>query len=78
MNLSDSGPTDSILKAVLSFFGVIAAFKIVPKAFSFVTRKFVFGLVSQVVWIVIAGLLTEKAAEKFAGKDLPEASTDRP
>lgn len=78
MNLSDSNSTDSILKAVLGFFGVIAAFKIVPKAFSFITRKFVFGFISQIVWVVLAGLLTQKAAEKFAGKDLPETSADRP
>ena len=66
---TESGPLNTLIKSALGFFGVIAAFKLLPKLLSFVTRRFVFGLLSEIIFVVLAGLLTEKLAEKLTGKE---------
>ena len=54
---------DPIVKWLLGFFGAIFGFLLLPKTLKFLVRKFVFGLIGEVVAIVLTGLLTEKAVE---------------
>ena len=53
---------------VLGFVGTILGIKLLPKVlkllFGILFSKFAFSILSEVVTVVIAGLLTEKAAEK--------------
>lgn len=67
----------SLLTWVLGFFGMLAAFKLLPKTIKYVLRRYVFGLVSEIVFVVIAALLTEKAAEKLTNQRTNEMSHER-
>ena len=68
--MDDNDPLqESLVKGLLGFFGVIAAFKFLPKVLSFTVRRFVFGLLSEVIMVVLAALLTEKVAKKLTGRD---------
>lgn len=60
---------EGVVKWILGFFGVIAAVKFLPKVLGFITRRFVFGLLSEVIMVILAGLLTEKVVEKIAGDE---------
>lgn len=59
----------SLSKYVLGFVGTIVGVKLLPKmiklVFGILFSKFTFSIISEVVTVVIAGLLTEKAADKI-------------
>ncbi len=63
-----------LIKAVLGFLGVIAFWKLLPRAVSFFVRRWVLGLVAEVIFVVIAALLTEKLAGKLTGR--PDEQTE--
>lgn len=68
--MNDNDPLqEGLVKGLLGFFGVIAAVKFLPKVLSFTVRRFVFGLLAEVIMVVLAGLLTEKVAKKLTGRD---------
>lgn len=56
---------DSASKLFLGFFGTILAFFLLPKTIKFVIRRFLLGVISEVLTVVITGLLTEKAVERI-------------
>ena len=59
-----SARTDKSLGSVLlGFFGVTAAFLFLPKTVKFVIRRFLLGIISEIVAVVITGLLTEKLVD---------------
>ena len=69
MKLSDLPiPSASVSTYVLGFVGTIVGIKLLPKVlkllFGILFSKFTFSILSEVLTVVIAGLLTEKAAEK--------------
>jgi len=66
--VSRSALQDSAVKLFLGFFGTLLAFFLLPKTIKFFIRKFLLGIIGEVVTVVILGLLTEKAAEKL-GRD---------
>lgn len=59
--------TSTLVKFVLGFFGIIAAAKLLPRTFVFMMRRYLFSLVTELVVVVIAALLTEKIARKITG-----------
>lgn len=61
----------------LGFLGVLAVFKLLPRTIKYVIRRFVFGLISEIVFVVIAALLTEKIAGHLTGRN-DDRSFDRP
>lgn len=65
---------EGLLKGLLGFLGVIAAAKFLPKILSFTMRRFVFGLLSEIIMVVLAALLTEKFAQKLTGRDPSQES----
>jgi hypothetical protein len=68
--MDDNDPLqEGLVKGLLGFLGVIAAFKFLPRVLSFTVRRFVFGLLAEVIMVVLAGLLTEKIAKKLTGRD---------
>ncbi len=46
--------------------GGVGLFLLLPRAVRFVVKTFFLGVFSEVLTVVIAGLLTEKAAESIA------------
>lgn len=62
----------SVLSVLLGFFGVTAAFLLLPRTVKYFIRRFLFGIISEIVAVVITGLLTEKLVD-FVG-ELPERS----
>ena len=67
-----SGPRNSLISLLLGFFGVTAAFLLLPKTIKYVIRRFFLSIISEVVAVVITGLLTEKLVDVI-GKDQPDA-----
>lgn len=59
---------DSLLKLFLGFFGTLFAFFLLPRTIKFVIRKFLLGIIGEVVTIVITGLLAEKAVDQISGE----------
>ena len=56
----------SLVKYLLGFFGFIAAILLLPRTIKFVIRRFLLGVIGEVVAVVVAGLLTEKAIEQLS------------
>jgi len=67
-NGSPSPLNDPIVKALLGFFGAVFGFLMLPRALKYFLRRFVLGTFSEIVAIVITGLLTEKVVH-FISKD---------
>ena len=63
----------SLLSMVLGFVGVTAIILLLPKTLKFMIRRFVFGLVGEIVLVVLSGLLTEKAVS-WLGHDHAQAN----
>lgn len=56
-------PRDPLSRWFLGLFGGAALFLLLPRAVRFVFKNFFFGVLAEVVTVVIAGLLTEKAVD---------------
>ena len=54
---------DPLVKWFLGFFGALFGFLLLPRAFKLFVRRFVLGTISEIVTIIIAGLLTGKAVD---------------
>lgn len=61
-----SGPRNSLISMLLGFFGVTAAFLLLPKTIKYVIRRFFLSILSEVVAVVITGLLTEKLVDAIS------------
>ncbi len=74
-NLSTgSSKTDkSLLSVLLGFFGVTAAFLLLPKTVKYVIRRFLLGIVSEIVAVVVTGLLTEKLVDLIGEQSEPRS-----
>lgn len=57
------------LRFLLGFFGTILGFKLLPKLFRYFFRRVLPGLLTEVVTVVITGLLTEKAIDLIAEEE---------
>ena len=54
---------DSVTKFIIGFVGTTLAFLILPKTIKVVVRRFLLGIVGEVIAVIVAGLLTEKAVD---------------
>lgn len=66
----------ALINLLTGFFGVLGAILILPRAFRFFGKRFAFGIVSEIVMIVITGLLTEKLVSVLSPEE-DEPTTDR-
>lgn len=57
---------NSLLKLFLGFFGTILAIFLLPRTIRFMIRKFLLGIIGEVITVVVTGLLTEKAVEQIS------------
>lgn len=58
-----SGAPNGLVSLLLGFFGVTAAFLLLPKTIKFVIRRFVLGIFSEIVAVIVTGLLAEKLVD---------------
>ena len=75
MKISSQGSAASrngLVSVLLGFFGVTAAFLLLPKTIKYVIRRFFLSIASEVVAVVITGLLTEKVVD-YIGQDSPDS-----
>ena len=54
---------DTLANVLLGFFGVVAAFLLLPKTLKFLVRRFLLRLLGEVILFVTFGLLTEKVID---------------
>lgn len=66
---------DPLSRWLIGLFGGVSLFFILPRAVRFMFKTFFVGVLAEVVTIVAAGLLTEKAAESVTER--PERSRTR-
>lgn len=66
---SSTGLRSSLLTWVLGFLGITALIKFLPRTLSYATRRWVFGLITELVVVILAGLLTEKLANRMTGRN---------
>lgn len=55
--------SDPLVQMILGFFGTLFGLLLLPRAIKLFFRKLVLGTFSEIVAIVVAGLLTEKAVD---------------
>ena len=73
MSSQESAATrNGVVSVLLGFFGVTAAFLLLPKTIKYVIRRFFLSIVSEVVAVVITGLLTEKVVD-YISQDSPDS-----
>lgn len=61
---TDPSLAESTAKWLFGFFGAIAAFLLLPRTVKYLIKRFVWGVLGEVIAVVVAGLLAEKAAER--------------
>lgn len=81
----DADLPQSLLSMILGFVGVTALILLLPRTVKYVIRRFVFGIVGEIVAVVITGLLTEKLVDVIAhdhaghnGQHRPDPARRRP
>ena len=57
---------DTLSKFVAGFVGTSCAFLLLPRTAKLFVRRFVLGLIGEVIFVIITALLTEKMA-RFLG-----------
>ncbi len=63
---------------LLGFFGVLGAALILPRLAKFGVRRFFMGIISEVLLILLSGLLTEKLVRMISNAGDEEADLDHP
>ncbi len=58
-----------ILPWVLGALGITALIKFLPRTITYAIRRWVFGLIAEIVMVVIAGLLTEKLVDRLTARN---------
>lgn len=67
-NAIDPELQQSLVSLVLGFLGVTALILLLPRTLKYMLRRFVTGIVGEVVAVVLTGLLTEKVVD-WIGRD---------
>jgi hypothetical protein len=66
-----------ILPWVLGALGITALVKFLPRTVMYAIRRWVFGLIAEIVMVVIAGLLTEKLVDRLTARNGVDRSARR-
>ena len=59
----------TLIRFLLGFVGTILGFKLLPRIFRYLFRRVLPGLISEIVAVVITGLLTEKAIDLISPEE---------
>lgn len=71
-----SAARSGLISVLLGFFGVTAAFLLLPKTIKYVIRRFLLSIVSEIVAVVITGLLTEKLVDLISHETSEEPDVE--
>lgn len=71
-----SGAPNGLVSLLFGFFGVTAAFLLLPKTIKFVIRRFVLGIFSEIVAVIVTGLLAEKLVDVIGREHSESGETD--
>lgn len=63
----------AITNLLIGFFGVLGAFLLLPRTAKFMVRRFFMGIISEVLMVILTGLLTEKLVD-FISHDQHEST----
>ena len=63
---SSSNLATTVVSWLLGALGIAAFIKLLPRAISYGIRRWVFGLIMEVIVVVLAGLLTEKLVSRLS------------
>ena len=66
-----------LLPWVLGALGITALIKFLPRTITYAVRRWIFGLIAEIVMVVIAGLLTEKLVDRLTARNGVDRSTQR-
>jgi len=66
-----------ILPWVLGALGITALVKFLPRTIMHAIRRWLFGLIAEIVMVVIAGLLTEKLVDRLTSRNGVDRSAPR-
>jgi hypothetical protein len=66
---SSKRSTKSLMQFVAGFFGAMLIVTLLPRTLRLFVRKLFFGLAGEIIAVVVAGLLTEKAVDKLGNGD---------
>jgi hypothetical protein len=61
--VTEPGVENTLIAMLLGFFGVTALILLLPKTVKYMIRKFLLGIVGEIVAVVLTGLLTEKVVD---------------
>jgi len=69
-----------MLQGLLGLLGFYAALRLLPRLFKSLTRRFVFGLIGEILLVAVSMLLTDRAARALSrrnGHDETASVTDQ-
>ncbi len=66
-----------ILPWVLGALGITALIKFLPQTITYAIRRWVFGLIAEIVMVVLAGLLTEKLVDRLTSRNGVDRTAQR-
>ena len=67
----------ALLPWILGALGITALIKFLPRTITYAIRRWVVGLIAEVVLVVIAGLLTEKLVDRMTSRNGVDRSAQR-
>lgn len=67
----------ALLPWILGALGITALIKFLPRTITYAIRRWVVGLIAEVVMVVIAGLLTEKLVDRLTSRNGVDRSARR-
>lgn len=76
---TDSSPWISrLVQGVLGILGLYAAVRLLPRLLRALTRRFVFGLIGEILLVALGLFLTRRATRRPEHNGAPPGSRDRP
>jgi len=76
-NLSESPLLTRILQGVLGILGFYAAVRFLPRVLKSMTRRFLFGLIGEVLLVALGLFLTRRATERTSRNGTAPAGSER-
>jgi hypothetical protein len=65
-----------IVQGVLSVLGVYALIRFLPRLVSSVFKRFVFGIIGEILLVTVGTLLTERLTQSVSGHSARQRSSD--
>ncbi len=70
---SDSSPASRLVQGLLGFLGFYAAVRFLPRLLKSMTRRFLFGLIGEILLVAVGLFLTRRATDGPSQNGIPSA-----